>query len=639
MPSNVARDPNRYFSGIQRRHLYVAAGGICARCKNRLGDDWQAHHEKRHADGGVTQLPNGVALCRACHIGLHRKFTMFRKIEWQEEAKEKFFNHAEKSFLAYVTPGGGKTVFAGFCAQRLLEDGSCDFTLIVVPNTVIKGDSDAGFLGEFSKIGIEITTVLQDGKDWPRQFKGAVITYQQLPNILSTIETWVRRGLRIFTVADEIHHASDQNVWGAAIERLADCSAKVLAMTGTPFRGDGRKISFVRYNEDDKKAIPDFRYVYKQAVADNVCRAVEFITDDGLAEWVWDGEDPSKVRVSEAEESEQGNVARTIFNGDSEWLRRALEKVDACLSEYRTFDPDAAALIVCMPSGENEGYAEKYLRKVARQVARVTGEKPVVVSHDDQDSNAEIERFRKSTDRYICAVRKISEGVDIKRIRVVLIATNIKSDLLFVQVIGRAVRVDDPSNPGTATVFIPKFQHMVEWARTISEDVEAAYVMRKQRESSPASEGDRDDTVNLFTALRSTHEDGGAISDFGDQYSSIEIDAAELFRSGDPHFRGLTVTQIAYILRKANVEPDPSASAQKPLQIQKKQLRTEVNRLVRTLAFRRNAESPDFKQVWIELHRRIGAKNIDDLHDNYSIEVMSQALSLLAYWLGQVKDG
>lgn len=61
----------RFFNQQQKRHLYVSAGGRCKRCDGPLGDRWAAHHEIRFADGGVTELTNGVPLCERCHVKEH----------------------------------------------------------------------------------------------------------------------------------------------------------------------------------------------------------------------------------------------------------------------------------------------------------------------------------------------------------------------------------------------------------------------------------------------------------------------------------------------------------------------------------------------------------------------------------------
>lgn len=61
----------RRFSAKQKRHLYLAQQGRCGRCGEQLGERWDAHHQVRYADGGVTEIVNAVALCLGCHRAIH----------------------------------------------------------------------------------------------------------------------------------------------------------------------------------------------------------------------------------------------------------------------------------------------------------------------------------------------------------------------------------------------------------------------------------------------------------------------------------------------------------------------------------------------------------------------------------------
>ena len=56
-------------------------------------------------------------------------------------------------------------------------------------------------------------------------------------------------------------------------------------------------------------------------------------------------------------------------------------------------------------------------RAYARVLQKVTGHKPVVVLSDDPRSSAKIAAFAKSEERWLVAVRQVSEGVDIPRAR------------------------------------------------------------------------------------------------------------------------------------------------------------------------------------------------------------------------------
>jgi superfamily II DNA or RNA helicase len=600
-----------------------------------LPPEWDAHHRIPHANGGGTEITNGMALCRECHVRLHRSKTMIKPRKWQAEFLQKYRYHDQFCFLLEATPGSGKTIASALAFASDLENDVADFAIIVTPGTVIKGDSQSGFLGDWNKVGIQITTVLKDGQGCPTEFKGAVITYAQLPNIVPTLEIWARNGVRITTIGDEAHHGSLANKWGHAFQRLAQASIKVLLISGTPFRSDGEKIPFVDYDEKGH-ATAHHSYTYREAVRDNVCREIEFFTDDGLAEFVWRDEEATRIKLSDAKQDKDiAGASATIFRRHSDWLAKAIEKVSAAIDEDRTFDMDAAALVICKPGEENggdeAGYSLRYLHQVEDLIRRLTGDEPVVVSYDDADANAKIEKFRKSTDRFMCAVRKVSEGVDIKRLRVGLLATAPGTELLFRQLVGRLVRVDDEKNPGTARMFMPKFAYLEEWAKRISDEAKAGI---RDREKIPGEGGGRDREQSAFRAIHDEHIDGGGISDWGESFTASEINYAESVKADDTTLVSTPVTTIAHILRKINVEPDESAAPQEPLVIRKKKLRRKVVNAAQQLAYRRDPDNPDFSSVWVGIHNKFRVKNIDDLTDNHSIEVMEQVLAYVMQQLG-----
>jgi superfamily II DNA or RNA helicase len=551
---------------------------------------------------------------------------MIKPRGWQVEALRKFQLKTDKAFLLDSTPGSGKTIFAGFAAMHLFERAMIDFALIVVPNTAIKGDKDAGFLGDWNKVGIQITTVLKEGRGVPEQFRGGVITYQQLPNLIATIETWTRNGLRLFFVPDELHHASEDNDWGTSTEQCGRCAVRILGMTGTCFRGDRRRITFVNYDPKGK-AIADHTYSYREAVRDRVCRKLDFITDDSMTQFMLDQEN-HEVRVSEATKQEDVRGAtNTVYRTDHDFLPRVLQKADDCLDQYRAWDRDAGGLIICR-AGKDEN-DNRYLNHVADLVEKTFGERPEVIAYDDPDANAKIERFRNSDRRWICAVRKIAEGVDIKRLRVLLMAARPTTELLFRQLAGRVGRVDDPKRPGDATILLAKFPQLVQWAERIAQEADAGLKERTDRE------GNGPGTPHDFTSLAASHEEGGAVSDYGDRYSADEIHAAERLRGGDAELADISVTTLAYVQRKLGIIPEPMTAPDRPLQIKKKDIRGNIVKKARRLAIVRNPETPDFAMVWREIGDLFGPYTADDLVDNYSIEIARQVEAWLLATLGR----
>jgi superfamily II DNA or RNA helicase len=138
-------------------------------------------------------------------------------------------------------------------------------------------------------------------------------------------------------------------------------------------------------------------------------------------------------------------------------------------------------------------------RAYAEVVKRVTGRAPVLVLSDDPKSSKRIEAFRTGTDRWLVAVKQVSEGVDIARLSVCLWACSFRTPLFFAQAIGRVVRARSPRE--TATVFLPAVRPLLALAAAMEEErnhvvrvAEAAHDLEVERvESEPG--------LSDFTAL------------------------------------------------------------------------------------------------------------------------------------------
>jgi hypothetical protein len=222
-------------------------------------------------------------------------------------------------------------------------------------------------------------------------------------------------------------------------------------------------------------------------------------------------------------------------------------------------------------------------------------------------------------------------------LRVLVLATRPGTELLFRQIIGRIVRVDNPERPGDATVFMAKFPQLVEWAKRIRGEAEAGLQEIAERVLRDEEEEEEERQRAFFIPGSSTFEAGGAVSDFGEEYSAAEINAAENLKKQAVEFMSVPTTTVAKILRLSGKTPEPLEPAGIPLQERKKDLRGQINKAAGRLAYalRDDAmQEPEFGFVWNKLNQSLGVKSLDDLVDNYSIDVMEQALSLLNRWYG-----
>jgi superfamily II DNA or RNA helicase len=273
---------------------------------------------------------------------------------------------------------------------------------------------------------------------------GIVTTYQQ---IASAPEAIARRAAGAFVVLDEIHHAGDDRAWGEALQTAFEGAGRRLSLSGTPFRSDTRSIPFVRYEFDE--AIPDFEYGYGPALADRrVVRSIYFPRTNGHMEWSAPDGSVYAAGFDDVLDGTRANQRlRAALSLDGEWLPDVLVSAHARLCAVREHHPEAGGLVVATDQEHAHGIAELIRRRLRTRA--------VVATSDDPAASHKILDFTSSDDPWLVAVRMVSEGVDIPRLRVGVFATTTTTELFFRQVVGRFVRWQPGVGRQSAHLFIP----------------------------------------------------------------------------------------------------------------------------------------------------------------------------------------
>src|SRR5437764_14615609 len=117
------------------------------------------------------------------------------------------------------------------------------------------------------------------------------------------------------------------------------------------------------------------------------------------------------------------------------------------------------------------------------------GEKPVLFLSDDTGASVRIAAFAGSQQRWLVAVRMVSEGVDVPRLAVGVYATSVSTPLFFAQAVGRFVRARKRGE--TASVFVPSVPTLLGFAAEL--EAERDHVVRAL---------DRDPEAELEAAQR-----------------------------------------------------------------------------------------------------------------------------------------
>jgi superfamily II DNA or RNA helicase len=344
---------------------------------------------------------------------------------WQKAALDQFVAAPRPDFLAVATPGAGKTTFALTAARHQLAERPG--RLIVVAPTAHLKLQWARAAAAFS-LHLDPAWSAAGGA-LPADMHGIVTTYQQVASSATLLSRLARDA---FVVFDELHHAADDRAWGAAIQQAFGDSGRRLALSGTPFRSDTRAIPFVSYEGDE--AVPDFEYSYGDALCDRrVVRPVYFPSTNGHMEWAApDGSIHSATFDDHLDAARGGQRLRTALSLDGEWLPTVLRAAHERLTSVRAEQPDAGGLVIATD--------QEHARGIADLLRTRFGTSARVVTSDDPGASAGIAAFATGSEPWLVAVRMVSEGVDIPRLRVGVFATTTATELFFRQAVGRFVR-------------------------------------------------------------------------------------------------------------------------------------------------------------------------------------------------------
>jgi superfamily II DNA or RNA helicase len=373
---------------------------------------------------------------------------------WQKEAYWEYFRLPRRDFLLVATPGAGKTAWALTIAAELLARREIASVTVVTPTEHLKHQ----WAQAAHYVGISLDSSYRNAQGRASaDFTGVAVTYAQVAAhpILHRQRTVNRRTLVIF---DEIHHAGDAMSWGDAVREAFEPARRRLALTGTPFRSDANPIPFVAYAPDadgSRRSVSDYVYGYGPALDDGVVRPVIFLAYSGEMRWRTRAGDEIAGTLGTPMLPEQlAHAWRTALDPQGEWVQRVLEAADRRLTEVRRGMPDAGGLVIAGDHADARAYAAV--------LRRLSGTRPVVVLSDDPTASRKIAAFTDSGDRWMVAVRMVSEGVDIPRLAVGVYATSVGTALFFAQAVGRFVRARQRGE--TASVFLPSIPALLGYA-------------------------------------------------------------------------------------------------------------------------------------------------------------------------------
>ncbi|WP_243059471.1 DEAD/DEAH box helicase [Nocardioides sp. SR21] len=439
---------------------------------------------------------------------------------------KRYFDTNPRDFLAVATPGAGKTTFALSVAAELLGRRMVDRITIVAPTEHLK----LQWAEAAARAGIPIDPTYSAGKGKTSQdFVGIAVTYAGVAVNPLAMRIRTER-FKTLVILDEVHHAGDALSWGEGVREAFEPATRRLALTGTPFRSDINPIPFVTYAPGDDgtpTSVADYAYGYAHALADHVVRPVLFMAYSGEMQWRTRAGDEIAARLGEPLTKDMTSQAlRTALDPKGSWMPSVLTAADMRLDEVRRHVPDAGGLVIASDQDSARAYA-----KLLRQIA---GEPATVVLSDEKAASKKITEFSEGNQRWMVAVRMVSEGVDVPRLAVGVYATTTSTPLFFAQAVGRFVRARTRGE--TASVFLPSVPNLLGFASEM--EVQRDHVLKRKVNDegdifaaendllaeANASDAASDDLLGSFEALGSEA-----------RFDRVLFDGGEFGHEGEVH--------------------------------------------------------------------------------------------------------
>jgi superfamily II DNA or RNA helicase len=422
---------------------------------------------------------------------------------WQAQALQKASkwlveDHMDRHFLINVAPGAGKTLASCAIAQTLIFNSKIDRVIVIAPRAEVVNQWAEDFRWVTGRHMSKVTA--RDG-DIEALGIDVCATWAAVQGLLPEFQA-VCRNSRVLVICDEHHHAAVEAAWGNGANGAFINAKYVLVLTGTPIRSDGAQSIWLAYDDAGAISHPDegtYTLTYGEAVELGYCRPVTFHRHEGKFTVVLDGGQSVRIsgqksvelprefaripglqhaldfyRLARTPQYKRDNKTPLLTGYQSTMLEWGSQK----LTDLRHRMPDAGGLVIA-PSIEVAEYMTDLL-------GMIEGERPFLVHSQMGNPEAKIKAYRNTDKRWLVSVAMVSEGVDIKRLRILVYLPNALTEVAFRQAIGRVVRTAGPDDDTRAYVIMPSFETFETYARRVEDEMSSDtrsgnYVARMKR--------------------------------------------------------------------------------------------------------------------------------------------------------------
>lgn len=371
----------------------------------------------------VEKLRNALKRERHPNDVPHAAYFDIKPFPYQDEILEKLYTerslHGRYRNLLVAATGTGKTVVSAFDYKRFRQECPAAKLLFVAHRKEILQQAMATFQGVLKDYNFGALWV--DGLE-PDRFECVFASVQTLSNRLD--ELHLSPTYYDFIIVDEVHHISASS-YRAILERFAP--RVLLGLTATPERMDGADIlkdfcdtiaAEIRLPEAlNRKLLCPFQYF---GVTDNV----------DLANVTWQNGRYLPSELSKLYTQNDLRVHHILSN-----LRKYLNDIH-----------DVRALCFCITQDHAQFMAEKFT---------LAGLKADYLVSTRSEERADLKRrFVSKEINYLFVVDIFNEGVDIPEVDTVLFLRPTESLTVFLQQLGRGLRLADNKDCLTVLDFV-----------------------------------------------------------------------------------------------------------------------------------------------------------------------------------------
>lgn len=539
---------SRLFSSRQKQAVEIVTG--------QTGD---GDHVVPYAKGGETTVENCQLVSRATNLKKGSAHDDLRR--WQKEFLNQWMARTSNTFMLIVIPGGGKTVAALRAARSWMAAGADRRVIVVVPTDNLREQ----WREEAVRYGVELQTK-EFGTNFKHGFQGGVVTYSLVASqplvfrkLCSVAPTMV--------IFDEIHHCGDDASFGRGVRHSFELAQERLLMSGTAWRSDGTQIPWVQY-DGNGFAVADYSYDYPHAINDEVVRFLVF--DYSRGSITHDTTGDTHTLSSESSEDDASRLLRRLLDARGDFVREQVRMAHQKLVELRKSFPDAAALAACID--------QSHAVMVAELIRQETGCDPSVIVSDTDLENDTVRSFRDGKKEWLVAVRKVSEGTDIKRMMVLCYLTNTTAELFFRQLVGRVSRYRKKEDR-EAYVYLPADPRLIACAQNIENAQVQA--LRNQRDDEIATRDPFEKPQQLFDSFSTAHDGTDLVMIGGERVSEGTARTIQQISEAEC----LPMQKVLAVMQRLGHPAAASAAIKEPVK-SKEELLDELRRKCNQQAFR-----------------------------------------------------